>query len=239
MKLTAIASTLRSSARTGLSAIVVAALGGAALLGGTAVPASATTSVEQAFVNDLNQQRAAVGRRALTVRTDLEQVARGQAGRMASSGTLYHNPNLTSDVTNWRWVGENVGYGPDEATVHAAFMASPAHRDNILDTDYTELGIGVVVSGGRVWVAQVFRRPMTTTAGSAVPARPTTSAATYSHRLSLGSTGAAVRRVQTRLGVHAGGHYGRRTTASVRAFQSHHGLHTTGSVGRHTWSRLF
>ena len=79
---------------------------------------------------------------------------------MAGSSRLYHNPRLTSDVTNWRWVGENVGYGPSVASVHTAFMNSPAHKANILDRDYTEVGIGVVVANGRVWVAEVFRRPM-------------------------------------------------------------------------------
>ena len=107
-------------------------------------------------------------------------------------------------------------------------MASPAHRDNILDSDYTEFGIGVVASGGRLWVTEVFRQPM-----------KTTSAPTFSHRLSQGSTGAAVRRVQTRLGLASTGHYNRRTTASVRAFQRHHGLRHSGSVNHHTWSRWF
>jgi hypothetical protein len=230
---------VRSSARTGLSLIMVTGLGGAALLAGTAAPASATTSIERSFISDLNQARADNGRPALVVRADLVQVARGQAGRMASSDTLYHNPNLTSDVSNWRCVGENVGYGPTESAVDAAFMASTPHRDNILDTDYTELGIGVVVSNGRVWVAEVFRQPMHATTHSAAGATHSGSAAVFSHRLSRGSTGKAVRRVQVRLGVHNTGHYNRHTARSVRKFQRHHGLHVSGSVGRHTWSRLF
>lgn len=233
--LTAVVSRVRSRARIALSAIVLTGLGSAALLAGTVAPASATTSVEQAFANDINQERADVGRPALAVRADLEQVARAQAGRMAATSSLYHNPNLASDVTNWSWVGENVGYGSTEAGVHKAFMASPAHRDNILDSDYTELGIGVVVSGDRVWVAEVFRQPMTTTADSAGQATP----ATYSHVLAQGSTGPAVRRVQARLGVRATGHYDRRTAAKVRSFQRHHGLRHSGTVNRNTWSRLF
>jgi uncharacterized protein YkwD len=239
LNVTTLVSTVRSSARTGLSIIVVTGLGGAALLAGTAAPASATTSIERSFISDLNQARADNGRPALVVRTDLVQVARGQAGRMASSDTLYHNPNLTTDVSNWRWVGENVGYGPSESAVDAAFMASTPHRDNILDTDYTELGIGVVVSNGRVWVAEVFRQPMHATAHSAAGATHSGSAAVFTHRLSRGSTGNAVRRVQARLGVHSTGHFNRHTVRRVRGFQRHHGLHVTGSVGRHTWSRLF
>jgi uncharacterized protein YkwD len=239
VNVTTLVSMVRSSARTGLSIIVVTGLGGAALLAGTAAPASATTSVERAFIADLNQARADHGRPALVVRADLVKVARGQAGRMASSNTLYHNPKLTSDVKNWTWVGENVGYGPDESAVDAAFMASTPHRDNILDTDYTELGIGVVVSNGVTWVAEVFRQPMHKTTHAAAHKTHPASSAVFSHRLSRGSTGNAVRRVQARLGAHSTGHYNRHTARKVRTYQRHHGLHVSGSVGRHTWSRLF
>jgi hypothetical protein len=62
-------------------------------------------------------------------------------------------------VSNWRWVGENVGYGPDWRTVETAFMNSPGHRANILDRDYSQIGIGVVISGNRIWITQVFRSP--------------------------------------------------------------------------------
>ena len=125
----------------------------------TASPAGATT-VEECFTRMLNHARTAHHRPRLSTHAALTRVARQQAHRMADKRTLYHNPNLTSDVRNWRWVGENVGYGPDCRTIHAALMASPPHRANILDRDYTQLGIGAVVRNGRVWVAQVFRRPM-------------------------------------------------------------------------------
>jgi uncharacterized protein YkwD len=238
MSLASLALSVGNTARTALSALLITGLAGAAVLAGGTAPAAATTSVEQAFINDLNQARLAHGHPALVVRADLEQVARGQAARMAHSDTLYHNPNLTTEVTNWRWVGENVGYGSDEPTVHAAFMASPPHRANILDTDYTELGIGVVTAAGRVWVAEVFRQPMTTTAHPA-HTKPTPPPARYTHRLSRGSNGPAVRRIQARLRIHTTGHYGHHTTTRVRTYQRHHGLHPTGSVGRATWNRLF
>jgi uncharacterized protein YkwD len=122
-------------------------------------PASATTR-EDELLRRLNHARAIHGRRPLARKYDLTLVARAQAWRMAKSRTLYHNPNLATAVTNWRWVGENVGYAPTIYTVHRAFMASPSHRANILDTDYTQVGVGVVWSGGRVWVSEVFRRPL-------------------------------------------------------------------------------
>jgi uncharacterized protein YkwD len=39
-------------------------------------------------------------------------------------------------------------------------MASAPHRANILDRDYTQVGVGAIVRDGRVWVAEVFRRPL-------------------------------------------------------------------------------
>ena len=127
--------------------------------GAQASPAQAT-SVEDVFRAKLNHARVVRGIHRLESRPALVSVAREQARRMAAQNTLYHNPNLTTDVRNWRYVGENVGYGPDALTVHHAFMLSPGHRANILDRDYTQVGIGAVVVNGRVWVAEVFRRPV-------------------------------------------------------------------------------
>ena len=193
-------------------------------------PAQAT-SVEDVFTAKLNQARAARGIPRLTTRAALVEVARDWARTMAGQSRLYHNPQLTSDVSNWRWVGENVGYGPDALTVHVAFMNSPGHRANILDRDYTEVGIGAVVVGERVWVAEVFRRPLRT------PSR--TFQASFPGKLTLGSTGAAVKRVQDRLGLRQTGYYGTYTRRAVSRFQVRQGWAGRGNVGPRTWARLF
>jgi uncharacterized protein YkwD len=218
---------------TTLALVLTALVTGAAAAG----PASAAAvSVEDSFTAKLNQARTSRGIPRLSTRSSLVQVAREQARRMAGSDRLYHNPTLTSDVSNWRWVGENVGYGPSVASVHTAFMNSPAHKANILDRDYTEVGIGAVVVDGRVWVAQVFRRPMrnvsTTTSSHSVLAQ-------YSHKLVYGSTGSAVTRVQARLGLRQTGFYGTTTRAAVSRFQKALGWRGRGNVGPTTWSRLF
>ena len=217
---------------TTLALVLTALVTGAAAAGPAA---AATTSAEDSFTAKLNGARASRGIPRLVTRSSLVQVAREQARRMAGSSRLYHNPRLTSDVTNWRWVGENVGYGPTVASVHTAFMNSPAHKANILDRDYTEVGIGVVVANGRVWVAEVFRRPMrafTTTSSHTAVVR-------YTHKLTYGSTGAAVERVQARLGVPQTGFYGTVTRSAVARFQKSLGWRGRGNVGAPTWSRLF
>lgn len=219
-----------------LALVLTALVTGAA----TASPASATT-VEDVFTHKLNHERTSRGLPPLTVRSSLVWVARAQAARMASQDRLYHNPNLTSDVKNWRWVGENVGYGPDALTVHVAFMQSPGHRANILDTDYTEVGIGAFTVGSRVWVAEVFRRPLRVTTSSTSHTSTTHhhKARFPDHKLRHGDTGKAVKRVQRRLDLRDTGYYNWRTHRAVRHFQRHQGWKGSGNVGRHTWRRLF
>lgn len=215
-------------ANRALAAFTASLLVLAALVMGavTARPAGAST-VEDSFTTRLNDSRSNHGVARLKVGKQLVKVARAQAQRMADRDLLYHNPNLTSDVHNWRFVGENVGYGPDAATVHSAFMHSAPHRANILDTDYTKIGIGVVVSNGRVWVAEVFKKPMRQ------------SSFTFSGKLGFGSTGPAVVKLQRRLGIRQTGHYGHATKRAVRAYQRSLGWSGSGTVGAKTWQRLF
>ena len=147
-------------------------------------------------------------------------------------------------------MGENVGYGPDAVRVHVAFMNSPAHKANILDRDYTEVGIGAVLRNGRVWVAEVFRRParITTSSAKSVSSAGSTgstagstgsTAATYDRVLRLGSRGATVKRVQARLGLSRTGYYGRFTQTAVSRFQQRQGWAGRGNTGPKTWSHLF
>jgi uncharacterized protein YkwD len=211
------------AALTALALVLAALVTGAA----TAGPAAAST-VESTFTGQLNQERSSRGVPRLATRSDLVAVARAQAGRMASRDLLYHNPNLTTAVHHWRWVGENVGYGPTESSVHRAFMNSPLHKANILDRDYTEIGIGAVVRDGRVWVAQVFRKPTVSR-----------SYASFGHTLRFASQGTAVQRVQQRLGLRTTGYYGQATKRAVTRFQHAQGWHGRGNVGPKTWSRLF
>jgi len=62
-------------------------------------------------------------------------------------------------------LGENLALGtfPGDSGVVAAWMASPGHRANILDTHYTQIGVAVrqgVFQGTNEWIAvQVFGKP--------------------------------------------------------------------------------
>ena len=137
--------------------------------------ANALTSVENCFYQAINRERAAVGRKALTLKSDLTSIARRHSNWMAGDGTIYHadsssphykqGDNLAAEVSgNWWAAGENVGMGPDCNSIHDAFMASPGHKANILDTDYNQVGVGVAFdSDGTVYVTEDFAgRPSST-----------------------------------------------------------------------------
>jgi hypothetical protein len=128
---------------------------------------------ESEFISRTNGARTSRGLRAYAVRGDLTGIARRQAARMAARGEIYHNPNLTSEVSGWSSVGENVGRGSSVASIHDAFMGSSAHRSNILSTVYTEVGIGTATSGsGEIFVSEVFRRPSGTVVYAPAPPPP-------------------------------------------------------------------
>jgi hypothetical protein len=56
--------------------------------------------------------------------------------------------------------------------------------------------------------------------------------------LRIGSTGAAVAELQTRLGIKADGDYGPATYSAVKTYQLKNGLTSDGIVGPATWSRI-
>ena len=125
-------------------------------------PAAAVVNsdFERSFVRHVNIARADRGLPRLRVASDLVTAARSHSRWMMRSGNFIHNAELTSDVTGWQMVGENIACGWSVRSLHRALMNSPGHRANILSPHFTQIGVGVHVDGsGKLWVTQVFRRP--------------------------------------------------------------------------------
>ena len=142
-----------------LAALAALVLSPAAPPAASAATIHVSASKESGMVRLTNAARTKNHLKGYRVNAELTRVARQHALRMARENRLYHNPRLRYSVTSYRYLGENVGYSPSIATVQRAFMQSPSHRANILDRDFTQVGIGVVVAGDRIWVTEVFRRP--------------------------------------------------------------------------------
>ncbi len=138
--------------------------------------ASADAASDETRVLSLVQAtRSAVGAPALRVDAALMSAARSWAAKMARDGHLSHNVGIGSTVTASR-LSENVGMGPSIDAVHQAWLNSPGHRANMVDTRVNSVGVGVAWAGGYVYIAQDFAQmapPPPANRAPSVPTQPT------------------------------------------------------------------
>ena len=74
-------------------------------------------------------------------------LAADRADSMATTGSLFHS----------KGPAENVGFGfdsPEDAL--KGWMNSPGHRDNIVNSNHTAIGIGVAFEDGVSWWCVLF-----------------------------------------------------------------------------------
>jgi uncharacterized protein YkwD len=152
----------------GLSSRTAATLGAAtrssSVMGGM-------SALEQAVVDLTNQVRLQHGLPPFQVNSQLVTAAQTHSGDMARLNTMAHTlsgvaqPDLQTRAAavgyNYSWLGENIAFGyPDAPSVLNAWMNSPEHRANILDPNYTQVGVGMAWSNGGVpYATQEFGRP--------------------------------------------------------------------------------
>jgi uncharacterized protein YkwD len=113
---------------------------------------------ESSLISQINAERTSRGKPALEVYWDLTDDARAQAKRMRDAQQVFHHPNL-SGVTDadWNALAENVGVGGSVSGIMDAFMASSAHKANILNSSFNYVGAGVKEdANGILWVSVIF-----------------------------------------------------------------------------------
>jgi hypothetical protein len=148
--------------------------------------AAASAGEEASFIAEVNATRASVGLPALLPDVQLTSLARTWASAMrdgtcGEGNFICHASPISANVTHsWAKLGENVGTGPDVSAIMNAFIASPGHYANIIDAEFTHMGVGVVWDGNRMFTTHRFMKLQpstpTTTAAPATTA-PTTTAA--------------------------------------------------------------
>jgi len=113
---------------------------------------------ERSFKLKINQERAELGLAKLRLDPELSKVALKHTNEMVAKNELYHTSSqqLKNRVTNWNVLGENVGVGGGVDSLHKAFMNSPAHAANVLNSGFKHVGVGVVKKGDRLWVTIIF-----------------------------------------------------------------------------------
>ena len=107
--------------------------------------------VANQVLREINQQRASNGVGPLILNRTLASAAQKHAEDMVKRDYLEHRSpdlrGLTDRVTSagypWHAVAENLAAGnlPVNRTVQS-WMTSPSHRDNMLNPDYSEAGVG-------------------------------------------------------------------------------------------------
>ena len=137
--------------------------------------------VSSVLVDLTNSDRTANKLQGLTVSPVLEKVAQMKPDDMAAKGYFAHNS--PEGKTPWYWfkqagytysfAGENLAvYFSDSAELEKAWMNSPGHRANILNSYFTEIGVamarGTYLGQDTVYVVQVFGRPTRQVASVAI-----------------------------------------------------------------------
>ena len=128
--------------------------------------------VPKAIVELANYERAVQSLHSLAYSPALEAAARQKAADMALKGYFSHES--PEGLTPWYWfkaagydfsyAGENLAVDfSDSVDVDRAWMNSPRHRANILNSNFTEIGVAMAKGNfeGRetTFVVQMFGRP--------------------------------------------------------------------------------
>ncbi|USL42872.1 CAP domain-containing protein [Priestia megaterium] len=118
---------------------------------------------EQKVVDLVNQEREKQGLKPLTLNKKLSDVARTKSKDMMDKGYFDHNsPTYGSPFDmmkqfgiEYTTAGENIAKGQQSPEdVMNAWMNSDGHRKNILNPDFTEIGVGYVKGDTTYWTQQ-------------------------------------------------------------------------------------
>ena len=135
----------------------------------SAISGSFSPFLENEIFDLTNLERANHGLPPLSANHILGDVARRKSLNMGDLDYFSHTAPDGTTTADWlrneghtfsRW-GENIANLSANATARdiiAAWMNSPGHRANILDENFTLLGVGVYVINDRLFATQVFGR---------------------------------------------------------------------------------
>jgi uncharacterized protein YkwD len=125
------------------------------------IPGSAASRLERrrdhmmVLVNDYRRHHGLV---PLKLDADLNRMAQHHSVRMATERRLFHTNDLGTKLRTFRvqiW-GENLGYAQRVWTVFNLWTRSSEHNANLLRAGFRRAGIGVVDSGGVLWITMVY-----------------------------------------------------------------------------------
>jgi len=113
----------------------------------------------QSVLTLVNKQRSSYGRSSLVMTKELTEVAMMRAAELAVkfSHTRPNGQSYPSVVPRNYTCAENIANGQTTpSVVMSDWMNSPGHRSNILDPDFSYIGIGCFQCGSQYYWVQVF-----------------------------------------------------------------------------------
>lgn len=114
------------------------------------------------LINSERQQR---GIKTLTLDQNLTSLAQNYSRKMSSENFFSHtDPQGTTPFERlknagafFQTAGENIAYAPDVSIAHQNLMNSEEHKSNILNPDYSKIGIGIFAENkSKILITEVF-----------------------------------------------------------------------------------
>ncbi|NLM42401.1 MAG: SH3 domain-containing protein [Clostridiales bacterium] len=138
--------------------------GGTTTPGEDAAGTGVMTAEEKRILELCNAERAKVGAPALKANNDLTKLARMKSKDMVDKGYFSHqSPTYGSPFdmlrnygVSYMYAGENLAQNTTAEKAFRAWMNSEGHRKNILNPNFTELGVGIASMDGSNMYTQLF-----------------------------------------------------------------------------------
>lgn len=130
------------------------------------IPSDDIQAIEERVVRLTNEERKKYGLAALQMDKPLMAAAREKSEDMRKHNYFSHtSPTFGSPFDrmralgiSYKYAGENIAYGQRSAEdVVKAWMNSKGHRENILNPNFTHIGVGYV-KNGNIWTQQFVGR---------------------------------------------------------------------------------
>ena len=132
---------------------------------GTGEGTGAMSSDESKILQLVNAERAKSGAKSLSSSSDCTKLARMKSQDMVDNNYFSHqSPTygspfdmLKSNKVSYMYAGENIAMNQSAEAAFKAWMNSEGHKKNILNPNFTELGVGIAPKGNGSYIyTQLF-----------------------------------------------------------------------------------
>ena len=139
---------------------------------GLEYPVISTSTLERILLKTINRWRYDRGRQILIEKIDLQKIARDYSQDMADRSYFSHldpegrkiGERLLASGISFQSAAENLAklvHGDFEpSSILQAWVASQSHRENLLDNNFSETGLGIFQNTkNEIFITQIFVEP--------------------------------------------------------------------------------